>query len=417
MRNILLCVGILVFFFTGCQTKNSEVITYELQKKDFVEKIFGTGTLQSANSVAIITPRVSANEIKVNKLIQDGSMVHEGDTLCVLLAPMIEQYYDNFSKELDKAKANLVKEEANNAVQISMLNAKLLEHKAQEVMTQLDSLQIQFSPPVKQKIMKLELEKNQIQQQKIVKKLEAQKKISEQSIRALNSQIIQKEQNLQRFQDQLDLLTIISPKKGMAVHATSPTMIFMGSGGSGSSGGKIKEGATVRPNMALVTLPDLDSMQIELMCQEADFMRIEKGQSVIIHPESNHDITTTGTIKSKSLSSKPLAYKFKVKTYKIIIDIDSLDAQLAPGLSANCEIVLQNIKDTIVTPTISIFEKDSMKIVYVWENESFISHPVTTGTSNSSQTIITEGLNGNETVALVEPPFQLIKKLNKPADE
>jgi HlyD family secretion protein len=412
----------LIIILIGCSScqknKKLEIITYDLSRRNFTETIYGIATLESANNFTVVSPRVHSPMLKVIELAEEGTMAETGDTICVLEAPDITSFYDTYYKELEQAQADLIKQEANNAMQLSNLNAQLEENKVKTKYSNLDSVQLKFAPEVKKQIMVLELKKNQIQQEKILKKLKAQKRINEQSIRALKSQIIQKEQLVQRFQDQMDLLTIIAPKPGMVVYSTSPMIMFMSGSGSGSSGGgKTKVGTTVFMDMPLIELPDLDSMQLLLMVQEAEYKRIEKGQKVIVRPESLKDIETTGTVKSKSLSSKRMDYKFKVKSYEIVIDIDSLDSKVLPGLSANCEVLVQNIQDTIMAPSISIFEKDSSKVVYVLKDKLFEKVIVKTGLTNGSETIISSGLDGSETIALMEPPINFIRKPNNQGDE
>lgn len=403
---------------SACKSEKPQVITYDLTTKDFVEKIYGTGTLESANNFTIVAPSLSSGDVKVAHLAPEGSQVKESDTVCILQAPDIQKYYDRYDDELKKGKADLARQEADNNLQISMLNAQLMENKARSSLTALDSVQLKFAPPVKQQIMALELKKSKILEQKITKKLVAQQKINEQTIRALKSQLIQKEQLVQRFQEQLDMLFITAPKPGMLVHATSPMMMFFSSsGGSGSSGGKVVIGSTVMRRMPLIELPDLTQMQVVIMVQEAEYKRIEKGQKVIINPESIKDSETFGTVVNKSLASQRVSSDAQVKSYKITVSIDSLPQTLLPGLSANCEIIIHNLADTIAVPSLSVFEKDSAKWVYVFEDEYFHPVEVETGISNKSETIISSGLKGSETIALLEPPLKLIKPINTRRDD
>jgi hypothetical protein len=58
----------------------------------------------------------------------------------------------------------------------------------------------------------------------------------------------------------------------------------------------------------------------------------------------------------------------------------------------------------------AIFERDSQKIIYESVGEKFRPVPVEIGLGNSSETIITKGLTGAETIALVEPPHNFILK-------
>jgi hypothetical protein len=59
-------------------------------------------------------------------------------------------------------------------------------------------------------------------------------------------------------------------------------------------------------------------------------------------------------------------------------------------------------------PTLSIFEKDSSRVVYVMKKQNYIPVRVQTGLSGNSYTIITDGLRGDEIIALSEPPNRLI---------
>lgn len=419
MRSRNFFIVMLILIIAGCQTDNSTVITYKLSQQDFSEKIFGIGTLQSANNNVITTPRISSNAIKIIELGEEGIIVAPGDTLCILEANDLVQQFDQQNEQLDRLKANLIKLEASNAVEQALLQASLDEFKAQKRLSVLDSIQLLYSPKNKSEIKILEEKINDIQQKKVIRKMEAQNKINEQSARALNSQIIQKKQRIRVFQDQLDQLILKAPSSGLLVHASLPMHTIISSTGemSTSGGGKITKGSSVNSRMPLIQLPDLDSMQIILMLQEAEYKRVQKGQKVFIQSEAQPDLNTIGTVKNKTLSSSPLAYRYKVKSYKIIIDIDSLDNLFLPGLSASCEIVIQEEEDVIIAPSIAIFEKDSSKNIYVERNGMFEIQAIETGKSNPSETIITKGLLGGETIALLEPPINQIRKTEKSKNE
>ncbi len=410
MKHYLVSFLVILCALTGCKNKQPDIITYDLQIKSFVEKIYGSGTLESANNFTIVAPTLMSSSVKVSTLAPEGSFVQKGDTVCTLVSTDIQGFYDRYYDELLVTKGELTKQESNNAIQLSLLNSQILENQARMSISQLDSAQLKFAPPVQKRLMELELKKNYILEEKLLKKQRAEKKINEQTVRALKSQVIQKEQLVQRFQDQLDMLIIIAPKEGMVVYPISPTMMFFsGSGEIETQGGtKIAIGSTVNRRMPLIELPDLNAMQVKLMVPEGDLKRIEKGQLVIIKPDAVPDLVTTGTVSNISLGGKQMDYKFKVKTYKITIKIDSLDNQMLPGLSANCELVVNDIQDTIVVPSMSIFERDSLKIVYVSQGDFFTAEPVETGLSNRAHTIISKGLKGTETIALIEPPSKLI---------
>ena len=81
---------------------------------------------------------------------------------------------------------------------------------------------------------------------------------------------------------------------------------------------------------------------------------------------------------------------------------------MKPGLSASCEITLSEAKDTLFVPTLAIFERDSAKVVFVKKKGKLFPCKGQTGLSGNSYTIISGGLNGDEIIALSEPPNSLI---------
>jgi hypothetical protein len=107
----------------------------------------------------------------------------------------------------------------------------------------------------------------------------------------------------------------------------------------------------------------------------------------------------------------------KVKFFDIEVSIDSALVMPEPGFTTYCCVFLKQVKDTLAIPQIAVFEKDSMKVVYVKQAKGFDVHQVSTGITSPKEVIITAGLQGNEVIALIQPPPSLLrKKILLPAD-
>jgi HlyD family secretion protein len=254
------------------------------------------------------------------------------------------------------------------------------------------------------------MKKSVIEKQKTERKLAATKTIGETDIRQKRTSIMQEKMRAQTFADQISAMTIIAQRDGIVMRTESPRIMVSGSTGTGSFGGPVREGSVILLITPVLQFPDLSRMQISADVAEADFRKIEKGQKAFITVDAAEKLVTTGKINRKSLSSS-VAQRYsgsKVKSYEVIIDVDSCHSKMKPGLSANCEIIIKEEKDTLFVPTIAIYERDSSKIVYVKDKKEFVPVKVETGTSGSSFTIITGGLKGDETIALTEPPNSLI---------
>jgi multidrug efflux pump subunit AcrA (membrane-fusion protein) len=428
MKHAVVCLIILELFLFSCKPDQDKIVTYDLTRRDFTEDIRVAGTTRAVKNLAITVPQVYAGILTVTRPVQAGTYVKKGDTLCVLESADLLEYYETLKEKLVNIKTDLEKLEADNAMNMSMLIAQVEKNKAQMAISQLDSVQIKYAPPVKQKLLELELKKTRIEESKLSKKLEAQKKIDDSEIRQAKSRIIQSENTVSILQDQINSLVITAPGDGLVAPSESNVVIMISGGGSsGTFGGGIKEGTQVMSEMGLYSLPDLSEMEITAEVPEVEYKRIEKGQKVQILIEAPEKVYTTGTIKMKSLVGKTKRPDYdsngepinpsKVKFYDITVSIDSCHSHIKPGITAECEILINQVKDTIVVPTMAIFERDSAKWVYVSQGEKFVRTRIETGLSSSSSTIITKGLKGDESISLMEPPLKYIEKSNQTEDE
>lgn len=409
VRLVSLLFIICLFSCTG--KKNISIFTFHLSKSDYLEKINVAGTVQAVVNTPVMPPRSQMGQMTIVRLVPDGAFVKQGDTLCVFSSPEVESRYKELLTSIETLEAELKKAEADIRLNTALLEAQLATSEAQLKISSLDSLQMKFATEVNQKLLELEMKKAVIEKQKTERKLAATKIIGVTDIRQKRARIMQEKMRAQTFADQLTSMTLIAQRDGIVMRTESPRMMISSSTGTGSFGGPVREGSVIFiSSTPVLQFPDLSRMQVSADVAEADFRKIGKGQRVYITVDAAEKLVTTGKINRKNLSSS-IAQRYsgsKVKTFEVIIDIDSCHSKMKPGLSANCEIILKEEKDTLFVPTLAIFERDSSKIVYVKDKKVFVPVKVETGTSGNSFTIISGGLKGDETIALTEPPKSLI---------
>jgi HlyD family secretion protein len=364
--------------------------------------------VQAVVNTPVMPPRIG--QMVVARLAQDGEYVKKGDTICVLSAPELVSNYESMLTSIETLEAGLKRSEADNQLNIALLEAQVLTSEARLKMSYLDSLQMKYATEARQKLLALEMERATIENQKIEKKLAASRKIGDADLKQKRLRIMQQKVSAQTFADQISSMTIIAQRDGIVQRGEAPTIMLMSNRGSGTFGGPIKEGSVLMFPSAILQFPDLSRMQISADVPESAFKKIEKGQRVVITVDAAQKLETTGRVNRKSLaSSNAQRYSAsKVKSYEVIVDVDSCHTKMKPGLSASCEIFLREEKDTLFVPTLSIFERDSTKVVYVKDRKEFIPLEIRTGISGSSYTVISAGLKGGEIIALSEPPFSII---------
>jgi RND family efflux transporter MFP subunit len=87
-------------------------------------------------------------------------------------------------------------------------------------------------------------------------------------------------------------------------------------------------------------------------------------------------------------------------TYLVKVEIDNADLSIKPGMFASIRVILQTLEDVIKVPVSAVFTKNGASCVYVVNEEKAVLRKVTTGISNESDMVITEGLSEGEVVVI-----------------
>jgi multidrug efflux pump subunit AcrA (membrane-fusion protein) len=140
-----------------------------------------------------------------------------------------------------------------------------------------------------------------------------------------------------------------APKGGMVVYSNSEGSRF-----GGSSAISIEEGAQVRERQSIIKLPDLANMQVDVKVHESKIENLERGMRALIRVQGRE---LQGTVIS--VANQPEAtsrWEGNVKEYKTIVKIDGEPEGLRPGMTAEVEILVTNLKDVVRVPTSAVVE-------------------------------------------------------------
>ena len=387
-----------ILLLSACNNnKNDSTLTYLVATDTFSENLLVEGTVEAVNSRTILCPRTS--NLSVKFLIDDGTLVKVGDTVCILENKQLVDQYENAIKNLELSKAEYNKIQADLALELAMLEAQVKNNEAQTSITNLDSAQLQYASPTQKKITELELQISRIQKEKLDRKLIAIKRINQSEIRKAELRIRQNENNVKRQEEQLSQLTLIAPIDGLAIRAIS-----------WASGNKVMEGENVYSNMPLIEIPDLTLMRTAFSVSETEYKRIKIGQKVEYTFDAMPGNTAQGSITFRSSVGRELRRNSKVKLFDLQASIDSSTVLPGAGLSARARIIITQIPDTIVIPTIAIFDEDSTKVVYIKNGNRYNKQEIITAESSQKQTIVAAGLQPGDVLAMAHPKASQVGK-------
>lgn len=96
---------------------------------------------------------------------------------------------------------------------------------------------------------------------------------------------------------------------------------------------------------------DLTKMEIEASIDESDIGYIQKGQAVSFTVDAYGQASFTGEVKEIRLQPAVVS---NVVIYTVIIATQNADQQLMPGMTANLDIVTEQIKDALIIPVTAL---------------------------------------------------------------
>ena len=109
--------------------------------------------------------------------------------------------------------------------------------------------------------------------------------------------------------------------------------------------------ASLQAPKLFVIAEDLSRMQVEAAVDEADIGRVKKGQSVDFTVDAYPDDTFKGLVSEVRIAGVETS---NVVTYTVIITAANPDGKLLPGMTANANIILGEVRDVVKVPVAAL---------------------------------------------------------------
>ncbi len=162
---------------------------------------------------------------------------------------------------------------------------------------------------------------------------------------------------LEHLQKQLENCVIKAPANGMVVYANDNRSRY------GSSSPTIEEGASVRERQSIIKLPDLTKMQVKTTVHESKIDQIRSGKPArILIQGKEHQ----GHVVSIANQPEPIGFmSANVKEYATVVAISGTQSGMRPGMTAQVEILIDELHDALTVPVSSVVEKRTGFFCYV----------------------------------------------------
>lgn len=394
----ILFFTLLTLVVSACGNRgDSQSFSTKVERGDFQEWLSLEGSVEAVNATSINCPRVY--DAVVLYIAEDGSFIQAGDTVCILESNRLKEQYERSLTNLEIFEAEYNKGVADLDLSMTLLEAQVRNNEAQTQISNLDSLQLEYSSPSQRKITELQLKRSRIEKRKLESKLKYLRIINQTELRKMQIYINQMKSQVSSLEKELQSLVMLAPKAGLVLLGESP-----------STDGRLQVGEEIYPNALIASIPEMDQMQVRIQAREAEVKRLELGQRVDFTFDGMPDSRAQGLIRMIAPVGTPMRGNKSIKLYDVVANIDTASTLPKPGLSAMAQVYLQLEPDTVFVPQLAIFIEDSSRFVYVREGNGYIRQEVQLGLQSSKQAIISGGLKGSETISLIKPKNAAVKE-------
>lgn len=394
----ILFFTLLTLVVSACGNRgDSQSFSTKVERGNFQEWLSLEGSVEAVNATSINCPRVF--DAVVLYIAEDGSFIQAGDTVCILESNRLKEQYERSLTNLEIFEAEYNKGVADLDLSMTLLEAQVRNNEAQTQISNLDSLQLEYSSPSQRKITELQLKRSRIEKRKLESKLKYLRIINQTELRKMQIYINQMKSQVSSLEKELQSLVMLAPKAGLVLL-----------GESTSTDGRLQVGEEIYPNALIASIPEMDQMQVRIQAKEAEVKRLELGQRVDFTFDGMPDSRAQGLIRMIAPVGTPMRGNQSIKLYDVVASIDTASTLPKPGLSAMAQVSLQLEPDTVFVPQLAIFIEDSSRFVYVREGNGYIRQEVLLGLQSSKQAIISGGLKGSETISLIKPKNAAVKE-------
>jgi HlyD family secretion protein len=203
-----------------------------------------------------------------------------------------------------------------------------------------------------------------------------------------------KEKKLER---QIAACTLRAPGDGIVVYANDPGRM------GGQQAVQIEEGASVRERQKIFSLPDMTKMRVNTKVHESMVDRIKVGRPALIRVDAAVDQVLKGTVASVApMSDANSAFASDIKVYTTFVSLqgDTTTLNLRPGMSAQVEILVEELPDVLTVPVQAILQFKDKDWAFVKDGDGFRKQELTLGVSNDQHVEVKKGLSDGDQVAM-----------------
>ncbi|MBI1357753.1 MAG: HlyD family efflux transporter periplasmic adaptor subunit [Acidobacteria bacterium] len=379
-----------------------EIPTARVERRDFVTTVSSRGELKSARSVQITAPQTP--DLKIVRLAETGKPIRRGEVVVAFDAAAQEDLYVERDTSVRQVESEIREAQALNSIADERNEMLIMQSKYNLERANLEASKQEILAEIEAQKAKIDVNIMDGELSKAETTAKATDISQEADLTRLNERLQKAVRDRDLSKSYLGSMELRSPVDGVVQILENNRA----QGSFGTSRPPFQEGDTVWTGAAIAEIPDLSSLRAEFRLEEIDRGRVETGQETRIRVDAVPDAILTGKVDWLSPIATLVFRRIPPeKNFPAYAAIDKLDPRLRPGMSATVEVVVERRPNELVIPAKASFQIDGRPTVFIKDGNNYRKQPITVAARNSTQIVVTEGLEEGQEITLVNPEIAL----------
>ncbi len=377
------------------QGEERGVPTATVKRGDVAFPISAKGSLQGGNSKMLVAPMTGSQQLTIMQLRKPGETVAEGET--VVQFDTTEETYKMREAEADLAEAEKMVAQAGFESQAKEeeLLAELIAARGEVVQAELEARRNPLLAAIVAQQNDLTLRDAREKLAKLEKEYPERKAGARASVAIQEATLGKARVLADTARQNIEKMTLKAPVSGYVNVESNTNSNFWF---PGMTFPQFQVGDNVRAGMAVAQIPDFNSWEASVVITEADRGLLAIGQKAVVKMVALPKLALRAKISNLGgTTGPPWERRFECK-----LALEEKAPELRPGMSARVTISTESMKNVLWVPAQAVFESDSRRFVYVYDQGSFSAKDVKLVRRGESQVVL-EGLTEGAQVALASP--------------
>jgi multidrug efflux pump subunit AcrA (membrane-fusion protein) len=376
----------------GGLAEYSDVPTYEVERGDFVRRIYAEGNLEAAQATYLSPPASVRGPLRIAWLAPDGSNVKAGDVVVRFDPTELEDKLTNGRNDRAKADTRIVQKQVTEEKTIRDLDRDA-------GVAEMDlSYAREFQSKDPEIFSRIEIIESEIDES-----LATSKKEHADAMRVIRQDLGKVEMDLLDLERHKAEIQIDQAERELAeLELTAPhDGIFV-----------LKEvwgdmpqvGSVVWGGNRVAEIPQMDVMDAKVYVLEADAGGLEVGVPATVVLDACPGRVYQAKVKKVDALAQPRNRHVPVQYFGVVLELEKTETEIMkPGQRMQAVLTLDERDDVISIPRQAVFSKEGKSVAYVRRIGGFEPVEVTKGPAGLGLVVIEKGLQEGDVIALRDP--------------